>query len=507
MAEKPIVHTEPDNATVDLNMQVTGPKEKAALDASFENFFKEVDAAEPPPAPVAKPPASEPGAKVEPQPEKKIKPPSKKAPDLEVLPEAVEPKGNKAGSDSPTQKPIETPKDATPPAPDEDAEIDALPAPTHPKAKQDWERLRDHGKKNKALAKAYEDTFGDLAKEYEVKLPKTPDEAKEFLPKLKEKINEDRKRPAPKEILEELEQNKQIVRKLGIDTNQQFAKEYIEPTVNSFKEVIDDTAGALIEAGVAKDVVDKWSGELKDKFAPDKVGYRDWPNKWWQESVLNQIPDEFKRNVVFQKIQNHLNLQKKLRDKNQELVGSADKFKAYNDEQLKNYNTWFYNEQFDEVSKTAKAIEDIHEWGVEKDLTGITDVGKRKEIEEFNAAHKPIYDKTLTEFKKWVNRLAGQVDPDEPNITMPRWQGRAAMEIMKALRLKEKYETAVQEIAELKSKLAKHEVEANKRARVQSIPARPSSSGTVKAKPVTQQKLGRNVRDVFEDWNAEMDGR
>jgi hypothetical protein len=195
-----------------------------------------------------------------------------------------------------------------------------------------------------------------------------------------------------------------------------------------------------------------------------------------------------------------MNLQAKLRAKNDELVSSPEKFQAYQNEKLRDYNTWFYNEQFDEVTKAAMAIEDIHEWGVPKEIKDVTDEGKKKEILAWNEAHKDEYQKNNDEFKRWVDRLAGQQDKDEPNTSMPRWHGRAAIEIMKGLRARQKLEGALLEIADLKAKLAKHEAEANKRARVQSIPARPASSGTVKSGKPQAKKLGQNVRDAFDDY-------
>jgi hypothetical protein len=491
MSEKPIVQTGPENSTVDLNMQVTTADQKANLDAKFDEFFGE-KLADAPSAPKkdAEPVKAE--EKVEPKIEsRKVKAPAKKAPDLDDTPAKVEP-----------PKEVQSSEAKIPVVPvDEDAELDSLPAPTHPKAKADWDKVRTYGKGKSAVVSAYEHTFGDLSKEYGVPLPKTADEAKELLPKLRAKIDEERKRPAPKELLDELEQHKEITRKIGLKTNQQFTKEYVDPVLTSYVDVIDDTSSALIEGGVPKDQAETWATNMKTNFSPEKLGFQTLPTTFWQEKVLNSINDQFRKNTIFGKIQDHLNRAKMLRDKTTELTGSPDKFKAYNDDQVKNYNTWFYNEQFDEVSKIARAIEDIHEWGVAKELTGVTDQAKRKEIEDWNEAHKDAYDKTLKTFKKWVDRLAGQPDEDEPSVTMPRWQGRAAMEIMKALRATEKMDALVKENASLKAKLEKHETEANKRARVQSIPSRPQSSGTVKAKPDKTTKIGQNVRDAFDDYN------
>jgi hypothetical protein len=76
------------------------------------------------------------------------------------------------------------------------------------------------------------------------------------------------------------------------------------------------------------------------------------------------------------------------------------------------------------------------------------------------------------------------------------------MEIMLGIRARAQLEDAKAKIASLQAKLDKHENEANKRARVQAIPGRPSSSGTVKSKPKSGDILRKTARDAFEDYDG-----
>src|SRR5208282_5320260 len=251
-APAPEPEVQPDGSTLDPKFEYTTKEDHQALGTAFDEFFKEIEDEQAENASDAAKGDGEPGD--------------------DQAPEGKTPSTPSGGVNE------GSPKASLEVADEEDAELDAIPEPTNvsPAAKEGWGKLKSTAKTKAKLLKSYEKAFGPSATKFGVKLPKTPEEAEQFLPMLAQKIDALSASGTDPAKLARLEHLEGMARAVGVAKSEAFREKYEKPLEDAYKDVIEDAADLLVTSGLDKAGIAKWKEEMLTKQHPRNLSGEFW---------------------------------------------------------------------------------------------------------------------------------------------------------------------------------------------------------------------------------------
>jgi hypothetical protein len=311
--DEPIVSTSEETTHVNpqLNAAITSPEQKAKLDESITNFYKELDDkadAAPPEAPSAE---------------------SSQEQKLGEQPAAAPKKSRAERKQAKEKSSPETPipeVDATPAESQlADDELDSLEP--HPQAstqtRGNFRELKNHAKAFRQQAKLWQNNLAPVLQEFGYQVSDDPEELAGQLQEAATHIRGLKNGVLPEPVTKELEELRALAVSVGILRSKAFTDQFVTPRDAAYHNVIDEMAQYFDAPAeqIRKDFIDP----LKKDFTPAQL-----PNEWWQQQteLMTKAPGPVKRKIE-QKIANLLLLQEQHDRAANEFAASPKSFHTF----------------------------------------------------------------------------------------------------------------------------------------------------------------------------------
>jgi hypothetical protein len=307
--DDPLITTSEETTHVNpqLNAAITSPEQKAKLDESITNFYKELDAKEegapPPEAPSAdKEPVS---AEPAPEPKKPRAERKRKSADIPEVPEE-----EAAGETDELEKYQPHPQSSI-------------------SVRNDFKGLKSAARTFKAKARAWEDTLAPVLQDLGFQVADDPAELASVLQNAGAQIRALKNGGLPPEAAQRMERLEQLARSVGVLDSDEFTRDYAVPVQTAYLDTIEEMAKYFDapEETIRKDFLDP----LKKDFSPSNL-----PAEWWQQQteLMTKAPAPIKRKIE-RKIADLLLLQEKHDVAARELTGNGASFASYREKSRK----------------------------------------------------------------------------------------------------------------------------------------------------------------------------
>jgi len=461
-APAPEPEVQPDGSTLDPKLEYTTKEDHQALGTAFDEFFKEIEDEQ---AENASDAAKGDGKPV----------------DEELPREEKDATREDVGSKSIPKSEVGRPEAEE----DSDAELDAIPEPTNvsPAAKEGWGKLKSTAKTKAKLLKSYEKAFGPSATKFGVKLPKTPEEAEQFLPMLAQKIDALSASGTDPAKLARLEHLEGMARAVGVAKSEAFREKYEKPLEDAYKDVIEDAADLLVTSGLDKAGIAKWKEEMLTKQHP-----RNLSGEFWDKEIVQKITDRFQSQRIVNKVSKLFDLMRDSTVKAQELTNNAEEWKKWDKDESDWKRANYYREIVDEVQKKhLPTISDAQEWAYKWPEEGVTDPTRLAEVRR----HNEEYQDTEKKFGELMERM---------RAGWPKDHAEFGVKVMLYERAEAKMKTLKSEADDLRKQVKNLTDELDKRKKVHNVPSRPSSPAPAKSKPQTDSL---DVHDALNSYDWE----
>jgi hypothetical protein len=271
-----------------------------------------------------------------------------------------------------------------------------------------------------------------------------------------------------------------IRRKFDFSNDPEFQARFQAPVIQTYHNLLNEAVDALPDRAAAM----AWAKHIAENYSPDALD-----KHWWNESVINKIPDETDRASVRQTLANLLRMQK---ERDSEISRRSNDKSAYDNwvkERDLARSQWEVKEVMDEIGIQEQKIKEV----LKKDPTQ----AKTREEREAIEAHNERFEKLNGHFQETMKDLS---------FNGPRAKVRAAVEATRAMYIEGQYyemekraKTAEAERDQLRSELEK--IQGVRRRISHTTGTPPTSSGKEKSNGGLSIK-DLDVRRSFEkfDW-------